>query len=222
MKNPFARMILITAFGIAGCSGAAGSNVKQGTNQAQDNASTIIIYGINPAYKTQAFKGSPSDKGWTPYAFPGLQPANVIRTAPKDGYIVATVPSLEASQKYAIARVTIGLSIFQLCSEKTVYTFSAPAGKVIYVGDVNYELTKITGPSSSSTMVQFNDDEKYKAERPVITPTYSDDFAKAKNFIASKYPALLNRLEHAPWTQTTWAKTEVDPSNGGFKCPETE
>lgn len=103
----------------------------------------------------------------------------VLYSAPAQGYVVAKV---EADKSYAIMGVRIADSEsavrgidFSVCDNVQTMVFSAPKGKVVYAGTVEYLLR----------------DNRLFAE-------YSADLVAARAFIDKSFPALAGKVEATP------------------------
>lgn len=100
----------------------------------------------------------------------------VVNTFPEKGYIVVKVRSATAPDEYHIPQVLPegigGGGDYSACDGDSVPTFSAPPGKVVYVGDINMNI--------ASGRLKFG---------------YRNDFDAASRFLEANYPKLKGRLE---------------------------
>jgi hypothetical protein len=140
-------------------------------NATLDEASdqTIVVLGVRPSYRVailggEIVRGEVKERGIA-----------VVNSFPENGYIVVKVKSANAPDEYHISQVLpegIGKGGYSACNGDPVVTFSAPPGKVVYVGDINLNI--------ASGRLSFG---------------YRNDFDAANRFIEAHYPKLKGRLE---------------------------
>jgi hypothetical protein len=134
---------------------------------------TIVVLGVQPRYRVALSKGTANGESWS------LDQLSLATTNsfPENGYIVVKVPSRTGSDTYGISQILpegIGGFVprYVPCNGQGIITFDAPAGKVVYVGDIEYA----------------RDGDKLRY-------IYSSNPEQARRFVAEQYPALSTRLE---------------------------
>ncbi|KPC52552.1 hypothetical protein [Amantichitinum ursilacus] len=181
MKYQTALSIFASCSALLGCALAPSSysNLRAEEPLPGPNES-IIVFGTNATrmwlyFSPGAFE--PEDRVFTPSAGSPL-----IYTVPSadEPYVAVRVP---ANTSYVLGKAqskdgwaTIKLSF---CRKTQTLGFTAPAGKVLYVGNMQF----IQLPKESAMSLPT-----YKLE-------YVDDFEGARKFMRSHYPALVPALE---------------------------
>jgi hypothetical protein len=141
----------------------------------ESDRESVFILGVAPEnYRISAFPGSVKDGRF--HQNP-LRPAAVFG-APEDGYVVGKAAAGDTLAITFIRRVKDKDSIlgadFAPCAENKTMTFAIPGGKVLYLGNIEYEFAG-----------------------KALNVRYSQDVAAAKKYVDEHYPRLRGRLE--PW-----------------------
>jgi hypothetical protein len=144
--------------------------------RAPSNDESVVILGVsNEHYHVLIFPGS-IDKDGT-FSQSLIRPATVAGK-PRNGYLVGRA---SADDVIAITAVVyhdnpdtafFG-SKFTPCADAKTMTFKVPHGKIVYLGDVDYQFV--------GRQLRVN---------------YYDDLEKAQKYIDSSFPALKGRVEH--------------------------
>jgi len=124
---------------LSGCVSFTG--LDSGSNYADVGDDAIIVMGVSQPYRVHVFRGERFEDKW-------LRDQIIVKlnVYPQDGYIVARLPARSGKENYGIGGILpdgIGFTstLFIPCQGRKTLTFDAPAGKVIYVGDINLEKT---------------------------------------------------------------------------------
>jgi hypothetical protein len=131
--------------------------------------SSVIVLGVHPRYRVQVFEGDNDGDKWL--RNPMMTTLNVH---PEDGYIVAKVRPRSGGKNYGVGGILpegIGGDLFFPCAGRKTVTFEAPEGKVVYVGNINYE--------RNGKGVSFE---------------VSSDISAARAHLQQKYPLLAEKL----------------------------
>lgn len=135
----------------------------------------MVILGVLPSYQVNFHNGSADGTYWTPSNGLSSSGANVF---PENGYIVVKVPSLSEAESYGVVEIMprgfAGYN-FVACAGDKMPAFQAPAGRVIYVGDIHYDLDLQTGDK--------------------LSYEYTLNPEKARQFLTSYYPDLASKME---------------------------
>lgn len=159
---------------LSGC--VTHENLRTSTPLSDLSGDSIIVMGVSPDYQVEIGKGFANGNTVTTSSAPGA-----LAVYPKDGYIVGKVPARTGSEVHLLVAIRPkGYGMFEPlympCNGEQTPTFEAPAGKVIYVGDI--------------TLGHY--DKKNIALR------YSSNFNAAKAYIAKNYPELSAALVKGP------------------------
>lgn len=133
------RMLAAVAMAtmLSGCVTFSGLDPK--SNYAEVGNGSIIVMGVSPAYRVHIFEGERVGDKWKRDII-----ATKLNVYPVDGYIVARVPARTGAENYGIGGILpdgIGGKLFIPCIGRKSLTFDAPAGKVVYIGDVTLAAT---------------------------------------------------------------------------------
>lgn len=156
---------------VAGC--VTTSNLSPGDAVRVTPGESVVVIGVKKNYRIGIQKGNVEGESWK-YDQMSVLASN---TFPDQGYIVQRLTPRAKGENYAIAQILpegIGgfTPRFSPCNGQDVLTFEAPAGKVIYVGDVDYLRT--------GDLMSF---------------AYSRDINSAKSHIEKNFPNLASKLE---------------------------
>jgi hypothetical protein len=167
MTTRLAFIIALTA-SLSGCMTV--SNLDGGTQLSANSKNTIFVMGVEPDFRTAYSEGYGKDGKW--YRDSSIASGNLY---PVNGYIIANVASSNKTHPYGITQVLptgVGGKVYRPCVGTDVFAFSAPAGKVIYVGDLRFT------EDSHKLHIAFD----WNPER-------------ARNFLQAHYPSLAGKLE---------------------------
>lgn len=160
---------LLAATLLGGCAVSPGLDPR--SNYADVGDGAIIVMGVSPEVELQIFKGDVTPEQWVRDAW-----AASLISAPRRGYIVARVDAAENERRYGIAGLVMRVGpqpyMFLPCDGDQVFTFEAPRGKVVYVGDV-----RMRDPRGDMDL-----DASYDLER-------------ARAYMAAYFPLVADRLE---------------------------
>jgi hypothetical protein len=171
MKLSFASLLVVSVL-LSACVNSANLAPNPPVSIAPNE--TIVILGVVPSYQVSFKLGRSEGVRWNQNYYSISATSNF----PENGYIVVKVPSLSSAETYGLAQIQprgFGGQRFIPCPGNNVLTFDAPAGKVIYIGDVYYDMDLLTGKTLS-----------YK---------YSSMPDKAKQFLAANHPDLATKME---------------------------
>jgi len=155
---------LITALAVLLlCAGCTSSGLdKDAAPPAPDQ--TYFVIGVYPSDVEVSFFAGSLEHG----VF-DRDPFAAVRSTPSGGYIVASV---KAGQTLAIMKLVARGYEAWPCRGMSALVFTAPAGRVVYLGDASYQI--------SETWVRVR---------------YSYDIEKARAYLKAFYPQLADRLE---------------------------
>jgi len=137
---------------------------------------SYIVFGVEPEFtQVSMFAGKIKNgsfrQGWAPAVFAGQ---------PEDGFFVTRA---RADKVLGVTYVVMFNKKFNVfnglwvpCGDTKTPVIRVPAGKVIYVGSVEFE---------------------HVANG--VLPTYNTDFEAAKAFLEKRYPGLAGNMEYAPF-----------------------
>ncbi len=173
MLRPTAFLACLAALGLAGC-GVAFDNLRQDAVLDDASGDAIVVIGVQPRYRVAIARGLIAD------GQVAIGGAASINAYPEGGYIVGRLKAATFPSEYHIQLILpegIGgfVPMYAPCGHESVASFAAPAGKVIYVGDVTFE-----------------------REGAGMRLRYDEDFAAARAFMQRTYPALAPKLEPQP------------------------
>jgi hypothetical protein len=128
--------VVVSTLLISGC--VSFSGLDPPSNYSNFGEESVIVLGISPRFRVHIFDGEKTGDKWIRDVI--IVKLNVF---PEDGYIVAKVPPKSGTQNYGIGGLLpegLGLSprMFSPCQGQSTLTFDAPAGKVVYVGDIRF------------------------------------------------------------------------------------
>jgi hypothetical protein len=130
----FKQLVTLVATALlGGCVSYSGLDPR--SNYQPTDEETVIVLRVEPRYRIHVFKGENQDARWIRNPI-----AVTLNTFPTDGYIVAKLNSREGALNYGISGflpegIGFGPAYFP-CKGDQVITFSAPRGRVVYVGDL--------------------------------------------------------------------------------------
>lgn len=171
MKLPIA-ISLVAASLLSACNSAP--PLPPNKPVALSNNETVVILGVVPSYLVSFRAGTIEGDEWSIDRFG----TPVSRGFPENGYIVAKIPALKGAERYGLASIQprgMAGRNFIPCRGNRVLTLEAPAKRVIYIGDIDYDLDLLTG----NTL-------RYK---------YSSNPEKARQFLSANYPDLASKME---------------------------
>jgi len=155
------------------------SNLDKSATLTQDSSDAVIVMGVKPRFRVAIAPGTIVEEKVK------LGGIATLNTYPESGYIVGKVAAAVFPNEYHVQAIfpdgIVGAGFgdaYGPCGNDHVVSFHAPAGKVIYVGDVEYA----------------------RANGKLVIK-YSEDLQSARKFLDREYPNLANRLE-APGLQT--------------------
>jgi hypothetical protein len=152
---------------LAGCISFSGLDPK--SNYADLGGETILVLGVAPRYRVHVFKGERVEQKWNRNSV-----TVALNTFPEDGYIVAKLPARVGAENYGIGGILpdgLGGQLFAPCRGQKTMTFTAPSGKVVYVGDI----------------ALVNDGSKVRYET-------SSNFDAARAHLKARFPLLADKL----------------------------
>jgi hypothetical protein len=168
----FRNLVLLAAVVVSAC--GVRSNLKPGASARTDAQSTIIVLGVKAGHAIRLHTGHIEGTSWNFDYFP--DPA--ARAWPDDdGYLVLKLAPLPQGRAYGVSQITVDdvgspPQYFEMCNGTTV-TFEAPAGKVVYVGDLEFQRS----PDRQSLGYRLTSDEN-----------------GARDYLRKRYPALASEL----------------------------
>jgi hypothetical protein len=174
---------------LSGC--VTTSNLATGNGSASvDMSESVVIIGVTPRYRVALVKGTPHGDSWSR----DHSSVATTNTYPDDGYIVVKIPARSGTGSYGVGQILpegIGGFAPQYvpCTGHTLVTFEAPAGKVTYVGDIQFSINGQTA--------------RYQ---------YSHNLEQARRFLSSKYPALAAKVEGQDARLLTMDNTNCGPA----------
>ena len=151
------------------------SNLKPGTSARTDAQSTIVVLGVKAGHAIRLHTGDIQGTMWNFNFFP--DPA--ARAWPdKDGYLVLKLAPLPPGQAYGVTQITVDdigspPQFFEMCNGNSTVSFEAPAGKVVYAGDLEFERS----PDRRSISYRLVSDEN-----------------RVREYLRNRYPALAHEL----------------------------
>jgi len=158
-------ILLLTVLATAAC--GTTSNLPLGTNIAENDLQSVVVMGVNPRTRVQAFRGRMDGQGWR---LDKLANAS-LNTTPEGGYIVAQVEPNSSGEIYGVNRILpTGAGVLSVCTGGMTAVFEIPPRSVVYVGDLN-----IANNGGYRIQVGY-------------------DFEKAAAFMRTNYPAMASRL----------------------------
>jgi len=166
--------IIITSFLLSSC--VSKGLLKQDARLTSSDESVFVL-GLSPEnYSVFIFKGEIKNGRFDKNIFV----SSIAYGTADNGYIVSKAPARET---FAVTLISIGEkkdsisgTSYVPCRDAKTITFKAPAGKVIYLGDVEYVL-----------------------EGGAVTTKYGNNFDAAEKYINDKYPHLRGKLEYQPY-----------------------
>ncbi|GAA5445178.1 hypothetical protein Misp06_03375 [Microbulbifer sp. NBRC 101763] len=166
------RLIVVTLFitALSGC--ISFSNMSKDSSYSDLGEDSVIILGIKPDFRVHIYKGEELDYGWEMNNV-----AVTLNTFPEGGYIVAKLSPRSDGINYGVGGVLpegIGGQLYMPCGGKETMTFEAPAGKVVYVGSLEF--------------VGSNGSKSFKV---------TNDFDDAKKYLEQEYPSFSKHLEYS-------------------------
>lgn len=177
MRTFLVILSICAIFSTTGC--VSFSNLEKSATLAHNSQDAIIVLGAKPRFRVAIAPGEIIEGKVK------IGAMAAINTYPEEGYIVGRVSAAMFPNEYHIQLILPeGISggafgqAYGPCGDDQVLSFHAPAGKVIYVGDV-----------------------EYSQESGRLAIKYSDDIDRARDFMKRHYPALANQLEF-PGLQT--------------------
>lgn len=152
------------AIALHGC--MAVNNSAPGISKSENDVTVIV--GVKHAHRVAIIAGAIANGKFTPY-----QEGYAANIRPTDGYVVTQLPSRQG--RYAITRVLIqaGSESFGDCEWKQALTFSADGGKVVYLGDLDFRVS-----------------------RSQLTIEQSNDIEGVRQYVNSNYPMLKGLVEY--------------------------
>jgi len=157
----------------AGC--GTRENLKPGTTLESLSNDAVVVMGVRPRVRVEFNKGDVQGENVSVSAL-------ALTAWPESGYIVGKVPVRTGNEVIFLSAVLpegYGLrpQYYLPCRGTKALTFETPPGKVVYVGDVSFN---IRGQESEVA--------------------YTHDFEAAKEFIGKTYPDLMPALVSQPPT----------------------
>lgn len=171
IKIKYIAALWLVGIGLTGCI-TYGNLDKNATLDKKANEA-IIILGVHPRYRVAIGRGLITD-GKIKIGNGGFATLN---TFPEGGYIVDKVPAASFPDEYHIALILpegIGgfVPMYSPCGDEKAISFAAPAGRVVYIGDINF--------SAADGQLEID---------------YSMNPGAARQFLVRQYPQLAARLE---------------------------
>jgi hypothetical protein len=169
------RRLVFVMTTVVVCACGVRSNLKPGPSARADEQSTIIVLGVKAGHAIRVHTGDLEGSVWN-Y---NLLPDPAARSWPDDdGYLVWKLAPLPPGVAYGVTQITVDdigspPQAFEPCNGSTAVTFEAPAGKVVYVGDVEFERSP---------------DRRWLGFRLV------SDEEGARAYLRKRYPALASEL----------------------------
>lgn len=134
---------------------------------------SVIVLGVSPEYRLSFNKGRVDPDGWKSDT---VDPALTLK--PEENFIVAKIPGLEEGRGLAIGAVRergfIRPTRF-LCKGDVTPTFGTPAGKVVYVGSLEYSVVE-----------------------GVLNYRINNELDKARTHLAKNHPTFEPHIEYRP------------------------
>lgn len=184
VKTPVAVALIL----LSGCGAMSTLDPNEAT--ISDKAS-IVILGVQPRFRIGVSAGNGLTQTWRPTS--GFH-ANAF---PEDGYLVLKLTPTKEGASYGVTQVLtkdFGLAIpprYTACTGRATAAFEAPAGKVIYVGDLEYE---VKGDS-----LRFS---------------YGKSPERLREMLGKKYPALADKWESGEIYFPTVENLDCGPLHG--------
>lgn len=134
--RPCLLLATLLAPGLSGC--IAFSGLDPASNYQDIGNASIIVMGVSPRYRIHVSTGATESDGW--HNTGGIVTLNAF---PEDGYIVARLAPRSGVLNYGISGILpegmgSGGNHYIPCPGRRTFTFDAPAGAVVFVGDVSY------------------------------------------------------------------------------------
>jgi hypothetical protein len=163
--------LMFVGIGLSGC--ITYGNLGKNETIDKNSKDAIIVVGVQPRYRVAIGRGTVVD-GQIKFSNGGFATLNVF---PEGGYIVGKVPAASSPDEYHINMILpegIGgfTPRYSPCGDEKVLSFAAPAGSVVYVGDINF--------STNASDLKID---------------YSTNLEAARAFLSQQYPKLAARLE---------------------------
>lgn len=167
------RIPLLFAVAALATSCASTSKLPPNSPVSIEENETVVILGVLPSYQVVLGIGSADGDYWNAPSSVGFSP-----DYPENGYVVSKVRATGEAESYGVVGIMPrGFAGYRFvpCAGDKMLTFQAPAGKVIYIGDIHYDLDLQTG-------------DKLSYEH-ALNPD------KARQFLSSYYPDLASKME---------------------------
>ena len=164
--KPTTALLAACTFLVSGC--VSFSGLSPTSNYADFGDNSIIVLGVTRPAGIHIYKGDQVGDSWLRDNL-----TVTLNTSPVDGYIVANMAPRSGSKLYGIGTIIPGwdgnFGMLGPCQNDRAMTFQAPAGKVVYVGDL--ELDRNAGIRFTAANIE-----------------------KARAHLKVRFPLLANRL----------------------------
>lgn len=181
------RFLCVALIALA-CAGCTSVGRIDATAAAPSGNQTYFVFGVTPDnVRISIYPGDIENNrfamnNWLPAAFYGAAEHGYIVGGAHEGETLAiTVLQVVASQ------TSIGGSPYAPCGDSRTIVFKVPAGKVVYITDVNY---------------------RWMGDG--LVPSFGTNLEAARTFLKEHYPLLADRLEQGTFEfmATTREKTD--------------
>ena len=178
MRTPLAdaaikALAIVASLSLSAC---GAKNIRPNSGMQLQDDSAVLLLGMTPNWRIQMFRTHVEDDGTI--ASPSQLQSVEINTFPDNGYVIVKVKPTAASERISVEAVFPGMIPYMPCEDSRKPTFVLQAGKVNYVGDLDFTMVDGTPHYSSTSNPE-----------------------KAQQFLTTYYPQYVSAFESHPMAQ---------------------